>query len=361
VDWRLSESDIGAPPARRGFSPLDKAVQLTGSGWSEGIQRLAVWLSGQMSYEQVTEVLSQVGQIAISPSSLWRQVTRWGERLLAEEDAACARANAIPQRGESQRGEGGQQERMGVSVDGWMVNIRQEGWKEVKTATVFRVAPGEKAEARTGETMEVGRAVECSYVAHLGGPEGLGEKLWAEGVRRQVPAAREKVWVSDGAAWIWGLCQDYWPEAVQIVDWYHAKTHLHRAGELLLGEGTARSKSWVERQAGELYRGQVWRITEELESEAERLPGEQGEALRREAGYFRRNQRRMQYLEYREEGWPIGSGAMESGCKQFAQRLKGPGMRWSRRGAERMLALRATILSGRFDQIWCTLQNSPDS
>ena len=182
-----------------------------------------------------------------------------------------------------------------------------------------------------------------------------------EGVRRRVPAAREKVWVSDGAAWIWGLCEDYWPEAVQIVDWYHAKTHLHRAGGLLLGEGTAGSKSWVERQAGELYRGQVWRITEELESEAERLPGEQGEALRQEAGYFRRNQRRMQYMEYREKGGPTGSGAMESGCKQLAQRLKGPGMRGSRRGAEWMLALRATILSGRFDQTWCTLQNSPDS
>lgn len=340
---------------------MDRSARLTEEGWSESTLRLAVWLSGLVSYGLAAQILSQVGQIAISPSSLWRQVTKWGERLLAEEDAACTRANAIPQRGESQRGEAGSQKRMGVSVDGWMVNIRGEGWKEVKTATVFRVADGEKVEARTGEPMEVGRAVECSYVAHLGGPEGLGEKLWAEGVRRLVATAREKVWVSDGATWIWGLCQDYFPEAVQIVDWYHAKTHLHQAGELLFGEGTVRSKSWVERQAGELYRGQAWRIAEEIESEAARLDGERGEALRHEAGYFRRNQRRMRYLEYREEGWPIGSGAMESGCKQFAQRLKGPGTRWSRRGAERMLALRATILSHRFDLTWRALQNSPDS
>lgn len=50
------------------------------------------------------------------------------------------------------------------------------------------------------------------------------------------------------------------------------------------------------------------------------------------AGYFRNNQHRMNYLELREEDWPIGSGVVESGAKQIKARLCGPGMRWSRKG-----------------------------
>ena len=67
----------------------------------------------------------------------------------------------------------------------------------------------------------------------------------------------------------------------------------------------------------------------------------------------------MRYLEYREEGWPIGSGSIESGCKQFQARFKGPGMRWTRQGAKRMLVLRSSIMSDYFDFHWDTLANSP--
>ena len=69
----------------------------------------------------------------------------------------------------------------------------------------------------------------------------------------------------------------------------------------------------------------------------------------------------MRYLDYREDGWPIGCGTIEGGCKQFQTRLKGSGMRWSRSGAERMLTLRAEILSGQFLQTWADLANSPVS
>jgi hypothetical protein len=67
----------------------------------------------------------------------------------------------------------------------------------------------------------------------------------------------------------------------------------------------------------------------------------------------------MQYLECRENAWPIGSGSIESGAKQFQSRLTGPGMRWSRSGADRMLALRSSILSHSFDQHWQRLSISP--
>ena len=70
------------------------------------------------------------------------------------------------------------------------------------------------------------------------------------------------------------------------------------------------------------------------------------------AYYFEQHQRRMHYLEFQEDGHPIGSGSVESACKQFQDRPKGPGMRWSRLGADRMLVVRAAVLSNSFDDLW---------
>ena len=68
--------------------------------------------------------------------------------------------------------------------------------------------------------------------------------------------------------------------------------------------------------------------------------------------YFERHKRRMQYLEFREEGLPIGSGTVESGVKQFKQRLSGTGMRWHLDNANRMLIIRAAVLGNDFHTLW---------
>jgi hypothetical protein len=67
----------------------------------------------------------------------------------------------------------------------------------------------------------------------------------------------------------------------------------------------------------------------------------------------------MQYLETREEGWLIGSGMVESGAKQYKDRLTGAGMCWSRPGAERLLPIRSAVMSDTFDQVWRLAYNSP--
>jgi hypothetical protein len=77
-----------------------------------------------------------------------------------------------------------------------------------------------------------------------------------------------------------------------------------------------------------------------------------GEALRKESGYFHKNRKRMNYLDLRSEGYPIGSGMVESGGKQYKARFCGASMRWDRKGAERLLPIRTAILSKRFDKMW---------
>ncbi|MGC8946029.1 MAG: hypothetical protein ACP5N6_07715, partial [Anaerolineae bacterium] len=161
-----------------------------------------------------------------------------------------------------------------------------------------------------------------------------------------------------GAAWIWNLVEEHFYDSYPLVDWYHAAEHLAAAANALWGEGTAEAQRWLKSQETVLYQGHALRIARQLEEAAQRQP-ERAERLLEEARYFRNNHRRMNYMEMREEGWVIGSGVVESGVKQFRARFAGPGMRWSRLGAERLLPIRAAVMSGRFDQWWPQVYAAP--
>ena len=340
----------------RAFSPLDATLKLTDRQWSESVSELAVWVGGQVSFELASEILERVGGIKLSAASIWRDVQKWGQALVELEAVECQRANATPGREEIIPGTPVSQQRKGVAIDGWLVHIREEGWKEVKLGAVFDVTLREGTDPVTQETIEYGQAVNCTYTTHLGGPERFGEGLWAEALRREVHAAYDKVCLGDGAAWIWNLCLDYFPEAEQIVDWYHAKDHLCTAIQLAYGHQPKQARRQLKSYETSLYLGQALSIASEFDEKANSQP-DVADDLRKQATYFRNNHRRMRYLDYREDLWPIGSGVVESGCKQFQMRLKGPGMHWSRPGAERMLALHASIRSRRFDARWSQLQS----
>ncbi len=70
------------------------------------------------------------------------------------------------------------------------------------------------------------------------------------------------------------------------------------------------------------------------------------------AAYFQNHQTRMCYADFQEEGYPIGSGSVESEVTQFKHRLDGPGLSWSRQGADNMILIRAAVLDGSFDSRW---------
>jgi hypothetical protein len=342
-----------------GFFPLDKEIGIWDGSWSEGVVKLAVWVAGRNSYRETEETLSRVGGISMSASRIWGYTNQWAGRLCERQAQEAEQANAVPGRDEPQRGETRHATPMGFSLDGWMVNIRGEGWKEVKSGVIYEIGVKEGRDELTGEPIEMPQAEKSSYVAHLGGPEEFGRKFWAEACYRDLPAAYDKACVSDAAHWIWNLCQDYFPEAQQIADWYHACEHLYKAAALLHGEGTDQARRWAEATKTDLYQGHAARLARALETQAQPLSEDRANLLRAEATFFHNHQRRMQYLEFRENGWPIGSGPIESGAKQFQGRLKGPGMRWSRPGAERMLALRSSIMSNYFDHHWKALSDSP--
>jgi len=340
------------------FFPLDEQLGIRDPHTSEAVSKLVVWLSGLLPFEQVEIVLAKVGQIHCSRNSAWRRAKHWGEAARQAEAQAQTRASQVDTRGGIVAGEALQNDRLGASLDGFLIHLREEGWKEVKAGSIFRIELNATEDQQTHEFLDVGRAVENSYVAHLGGPEVFGEKLWSEAKRRQWATAVETQVVADGAVWIWNLVADHFYDSVQIVDWYHAKSHLAHAAQLLYGEATPGMQRWLTVQATHLFQGQAEGIAQTLREVARQQKAQESELLT-EAGYFETHKRRMEYLDRRMEGWILGSGMVESAAKQYQARFKGPGMRWSRSGAERLLPVRTAILSHRFDEIWQRIYNPP--
>jgi hypothetical protein len=317
-----------------------------------------VWLSGIVDYRQAEEILERVGQISVSDSSVWRQAQEWGAKFQALAEEERLRAKVLPGRWGGPCRVSGSKGRMGVAMDGSMLYILGEGWKELKIGCVFDVEVRPALDGETGERAELAQAVNNSYVAHLGGPEILGEVVWAEAARRGWEQAEESEVIGDGAPWIWNLAADHFYDSHQVVDWFHASEHLGEAARLLKGEGTPAATCWFNARQTALFEGHAARIAQELIAAAQARPSV-AEALKKEAGYFSKNQHRMNYQEMREEGWAIGSGMVESAAKQFKARFTGPGMRWSRGGAERLIPVRAAIMGGRFESLWRTAYNSP--
>ena len=326
---------------------------------SDTLVKWAVWLLGLVPDDQAEQILAQIGDIQVSDTSMWRRAKRWGEKIRAVEALQAAQARAMPEAGVVVRGESHSGPRMGVAMDGAMINIRQEGFKEAKIGCVFEVEPRQETDPTTQEVVEHPHAVNNTYAGHLGGPDRFGDLVWGEASRRQWSRALDTLVIGDGAPWIWNLAREHFGTSQQLIDWWHATQHLYAAAHVAYGEGSTEATRWAKRMEDLLYRGEAWRVADLIEGLAAGQRGEKAEALHTEARYFRGNQRRMQYMEMRESGWPIGSGMGESGCKQFRSRLAGPGMRWSRSGAERMIAVRAAILSRRFDTVWAAAYNSP--
>jgi hypothetical protein len=159
-----------------------------------------------------------------------------------------------------------------------------------------------------------------------------------------VQEAREVVVVGDGAHWIWNLAELHFPGATQIVDWYHASQYVWGAATAIWGDTHPRRAAWAQRQLDYLWAGQVAEVLAALEPYQAA-----GEGVTAALSYYTTHRARMDYAAYRARGLQIGSGSVESGCKQLVSaRLKGAGMIWEAPGAEAVATVRAWLKSERW-------------
>lgn len=155
----------------------------------------------------------------LARNTTWRQAKRCGAQAQALEATQRATATALPNLQQTVPGEAPTRDRLVAAMDGGMVPIRGEGWKELKVGGVGRIQLGPGRDSVTGEPLEVAHTVDHSYVAHLGGPAVFGQQMWAEAHARRWGQAADTVVLGDGAAWIWRLPEEHFYDSVQSVEW----------------------------------------------------------------------------------------------------------------------------------------------
>lgn len=229
-------------------------------------------------------------------------------------------------------------ERLYGSIDGAFALVDKE-WQEVKTLCWYQAKP------RYGD--DVLHAQDIAYYSSVKKAEDFCELLWGTGVQHWADQAKELIFVCDGAAWIWKQVEKFFPNAVQIVDWYHACQYLHAvANALSLSE--EKQKIWLLEMEEALWGGEVETVILECQS----LVKEIGEPVKRLISYYSNNCERMRYAHFREKNYLIGSGTVESACKQVVtMRLKRPGASWTEHGATMVAKARTAWLSGHWDTI----------
>jgi len=140
-----------------------------------------------------------------------------------------------------------------------------------------------------------------------------------------------------------------------VLDWWHVVEKLWEVGRAGWGDNEAATATRMKSQKSLLWHGQLRQVMQAIRQVCPRgqpLP----DKVRTGVRYLFNHRRRMRYQQFREAGYPVGSGTVESACKVVMQeRMKQAGMRWSREGAQAMLALRSVLLSNRWDEVWTTL------
>lgn len=233
------------------------------------------------------------------------------------------------------------------SIDGSML-LTDQGWQEVKVGRVFtreaRIEAGQKGESQTRY-----RLSDSTYCAHLGEHEDF-TPLFEASLGSYQRCIDRLVLLSDGGVWIQHYFGRRYPEAIQILDYYHAVEHLAEWVRVHF-KGSKLGRQWLDRQKDNLLADGVETLIDELKS-LTGLSSESRASRDRLVGYYWRNRTRMQYGTYRDRGLQIGSGCIEAAHRTVIQcRMKRSGQRWSDDGAQAMLNLRVAAKSGRWQLV----------
>ncbi len=325
----------------RGFFPLDEELELLPGKLTpcghERLVRLAGWVP---SFERAAELFGDFTGIVVSEGMCQSYTEGAGaayEEMQNEEVVDLERNMPVAVGGA---------EKMQISADGAMVPLLHGVWAEVRTLVVGEV---QAPVLERGEWVVHTRNL--SYFSRKVSAQEFQRLALVEIHRRGVENAKEVAAVMDGADWEQGFTDYHCPQATRILDFAHAGEHVNAIGEGLYGEHTPESQIWLSQRLHRLKHDGPDKLLSEFEKLQRHHPTT--EAISGNLAYLRKRKAQMQYPLFQAQGWPIGSGMVESGNKLVVEaRLKGAGMHWAEASVNPMLALRNILCSGRWKEDW---------
>ncbi len=335
-----------------GFSPRDRALGLEGHGLSPGVLRMVGVTAAELSFAKSSTLLRELAGLEVVPKQVERHAEALGaeiardERNVVEVEPPTSATlylgldgTGIPVRKAQTCGRAGKQ------PDGTART------REVKLAVIWSAdrRDREGRPARDAGSVTWNAAIES--IATRDTDKELApfaRRVLREMERRDFFAVARWVVLGDGAPWIWNFADEHAPDAIQIVDVWHAKQHVFDVARALYGKGSDLARQWGKARRDELDQGRLDLVIAALQEHADHC-----EEAARNVDYFRNNRARMDYPRFRDQGLCVSTGVVEGGCKSLVGgRLKNGGMHWSVRGANNIIALRCVVHSNRFDDFW---------
>jgi hypothetical protein len=329
---------------RHGWSVVETTLGVAGRQRSSvGLLAWLVRLGASTDYREAAELLDELTGLAVGPETIRRECVRAGTAIRAAEAAAIEQTQRTREAAEPLEPAPGL---LVLEADGAMIRFT-DGWHEVKVGLVAGwdgdrlVAPSYVAAREPAATFGPRLATEA---ARRG---ALTVERWEGSVtRRGLAVLRPALILADGAAWIWGLADEYVDQRIEVSDFYHAAEHLAAVATACFPAPTE-AAAWLDARKGELLTQGPLPVLAAFDRLKPPTP-QAAETRRVERAYFASRVDRMDYPSLRLDGLPIGSGAIESAANHVVQRrLKRAGMRWSEAGADAILALRARHRSRR--------------
>ena len=325
---------------QRRWYALDEQENLRAGRASCGMRRLLGLAGVTVSFEEAQRHIREYLLVEVSINTIRSEIQHIGGMQSQRERKWLSQSQDLDYLQNRERQSAGI-ERVYGSIDGAFVPLA-EGWKEEKTVCWY------EAGQRYGSKGL--RAINLHYYTSMQEAATFEELVWATGLQHCVDQAKELIFVCDAAAWIWKIIEHYFPDAVQIVDWYHACQRLYSVADTLAGYTEQGRLSWIEHVKTLLWEGDAFAVIQILRNLLNNHPD--CETLQGALTYYENNQSRMDYAYFREQNFFIGSGPVESACKQIVSaRLKRAGARWAKSGASAVAKARAAWLSHHWDDL----------
>lgn len=298
------------------------------------LQELVCLVGQSVVFSEGSQLLDRLAGISVTAKQIERVSHYYGEQL---EEASL-------DQGQDHAGWLEEEVHYGM-IDGGMVLTREESWKELKLGRVFA------KEALLPENEQRNFIQDSRYVAHLGECEPFFEKLSL--LTDRLP---NMVWLCDGARWIWRWVEEQYPDAVQILDYFHAKEKLCEFAKEAFSDEQQREE-WIQQQEDLLFEDAVSVVIANVALMS--LKGKAKQKQQALLSYYRNHEHRMQYGTFGKQGYLIGSGPIESAIRQVVQqRLKLSGQRWTIQGAQQVANLRVAQKSNQWHKVLHVIENS---
>ena len=335
-----------------GFSPRDRALGMQDTFLSPAALRMIGIAAAGTSFEGSSALLRELAGLTVAPKTVERHAEALGREVATDEgrviepepcDASTLYLGLDGTGVPARRCE--VEDREGKQPDG------SAKTREAKLTVVWSADTEDKEgrPVRDPDSATYNAAIESIASRDTDTePAPFARRIVREAQRRGFDTAARQVILGDGAPWIWNFADEHFPDAIQIVDIFHAKGHLFEVAKAIYGSASEVGERWARQRREELDEGRVDEVIAALRRHADTC-----EAARKDAEYFSTNRERMDYPRFRAMGLCVATGVVEGGCKHIVgARLKQGGMRWTVAGANAIIALRCAVESNRFDDFW---------